>query len=421
MGLLESLHIAFNSLTANKLRSALTMLGLIIGVGAVISLMSIGQGAQAAVAAQFNSLGTNLVFVSPGTTSQGGVRQAAGSTNTLTATDATALADPSNVPSAAEVSPELTSGGQVIYRNQNTFAQVYGITPAYADVHNYQVASGDWISDTDIQGRAKNVVLGATLAQNLFPGIDPVGQIIDIGSGPRRVAMYVVGVGAPKGGSGFNNPDTAVYVPLTTDQGSLYRARAGAGAEAVSQITLKAVDAQHVSSLEQEISTLLTQRHQATDPANPNDFTVTSQQDQIQTRQQVSQVLTVFLGAVAGISLLVGGIGIMNIMIVSVTERTREIGIRKAIGARRNDILMQFLTESFLISALGGAAGVVAGILMAHLINGRRLNGQVMQTLVSYQSVLLAVGVSAAIGLFFGIYPAARAAQLRPIEALRYE
>ena len=421
MGIFESVRVAFASLTANKLRSSLTMLGLIIGVGAVISLMAIGQGAQAAVATQFNSLGTNLVFVSPGTTSQGGVRQAAGSTNTLTYADAQAIADPSNIPSAAEVSPELTSGGQVIYQSHNTFGQIIGVAAAYSDVHNYQVANGDWISDTDVQARAKNVVMGATIAQTLFGSANPIGQTIEIGAGPRRVAMHVVGVGAPKGGSGFNNPDTALYIPLTTDQQDLYRARAGAGADAVSQITVKAIDAQHVSSLQQEITTLLVQRHQTTDPANPNDFTVTSQQDQIQTSQQVSQVLTIFLGAVAGISLLVGGIGIMNIMIVSVTERTREIGIRKAVGARRNDILMQFLTESFLISVLGGAGGVLAGVVVARLLNGQQLNGQAIQTLVSYQSIMLATGVSAAIGIFFGIYPAARAAQLRPIEALHYE
>ena len=423
MGIGESVRVAVDSLRANALRSSLTMLGMVIGVAAVIALMSIGEGAQASVAAQFNSLGTNLVFVSPGTTTQGVVRQQAGSRNTLTSDDAATIADPSNVPSAAEVSPELTGLAlQVIYQNRNTVAVLYGVTPVYAEVHNYQVASGDWISDADLQSRANNVVLGATLAQTLFGDTSPVGLTINIGAPQgRRISMRVIGVGAAKGGSGFNNPDTAIYLPLTTMQTKIFHALVGASADAVSQITVKAIDAKHVDSLKQEITTLLLQSHQKTDPSNPDDFSVTSQQDQMQTREQVSQVLTVFLGSVAGISLLVGGIGIMNIMIVTVTERTREIGIRKAVGARKQDILMQFLTESFLLSTLGGAGGVLAGVVGAHLLDGQQLNGQAVQTLVSYQSILIAAGVSAAIGLFFGIYPAARAAQLSPIEALRYE
>ncbi|MGI8554684.1 MAG: ABC transporter permease [Dehalococcoidia bacterium] len=416
----ESMRVALSSLMANKLRSSLTMLGMMIGVGAVITLMSIGQGAQAAVAAQFSGLGANLVFVDPGQTSQGGVRQQAGSVATLTYADAQALADPNDVPSAALVSPELSLGGQVIYQRQNTRARIYGVVPEYGDVHNYHVSNGDWISQDMLDGRTNTVVLGATAAQILFGSVDPVGLDVRINGDAGRALFRVIGVAEAKGGTGFDNPDTAAYVPLTTMQQRLYRSRTGTGTRAVSHISIQAVDAQHVSSLEKEMTALLLQRHRLPD-ASLADFSVTSQQDQIQTKQQVTQVLTIFLGAVAGISLVVGGIGIMNIMIVSVTERTREIGIRKAVGARRKDILMQFLVESLLVSILGGVGGIAAGIGIAQFVDGQQLNGQALQTLVTGQSILLAAGVSAAIGLFFGIYPATRAAKLHPIQALRYE
>ena len=418
----ESIRVAVDSLMANKLRTALTMLGMIIGVGAVITLMSIGQGAQAAVAAQFNRLGTNLVFVDPGTTSQNGVRQAAGSVDTLTASDAAALADPNNCSSCALVAPELHFPFplQFIHQSQQTVGHVTGVTPEYSQVHNYPVAIGDWISADDMQGRASNIVLGATVAQTLFGSTNPIGQTVNVGHDRRRVAFHVVGVGEFKGGAGFDNPDSQVYIPLSTMQLKLYHARKGSSHDVVSHITVQAIDAKHETSAAQQITNLLLQRHHIVDPTQA-DFSVTTQQDQIQTRQQVTQVLTIFLGAVAGISLVVGGIGIMNIMIVSVTERTREIGIRKAVGARRHDILMQFLTESFTVSLLGGFGGIVVGLGLAQLINGQRLNGQAMQTVVTMQSVVLATGVAAAIGLFFGIYPATRASRLSPIEALRYE
>lgn len=417
----QALRVACGSLIANKLRSVLTMLGMVIGVGAVITLMSIGQGAQAAVQAQFNSLGTNLVFVDPGTTNSGGVRTQAGTVQTLTYDDAKAMADSASVPSAALVSPEVYSFGRLVYQSQNTVGRINGIAPEYSQVHNYGVTQGDWITDDQLQGAANVVILGATVAQTLFGTTSPIGLQMRINSGGERAGTFtVIGVGEPKGGSGFDNPDTAVYLPLTTVLRKLNHTRSGAGVQTVNRITLQAVDAPHVRSLQQELTTLLLQRHRLADPAAA-DFSITSQEDQIQTKQQVTSVLTIFLGAVAGISLIVGGIGIMNIMIVSVTERTREIGIRKAVGARRHDILMQFLVESLLVSVLGGVGGIAAGLGVAQVVNGQQLNGQALQTLVTPSSIVLAAGVSAAIGLFFGIYPASRAARLSPIEALRYE
>jgi putative ABC transport system permease protein len=421
MGLSQALRVAFGSLTSNKLRSILTMLGMAIGVGAVITLMAIGQGAQAAVQQQFNRLGTNLVFVTPGTTSSGGVRVQAGSVNTLTYDDARAIADPANVPDATLVAPEASTFGQMIHQATNTVGRIKGVTPEYAPVHNYNVAQGDWFSAQQLQAGSYVAVLGPTVAQELFPNVSPIGLDIRLNTGGQRTGLYqIIGVAQAVGGQGFDNPDTTVYVPLTNFFRTLQRLRNGAGAETVSLITVKAASAKQIAAVEQELASLLLQRHHITDPSQA-DFSITSQQDQLQTRAAVTQVLTIFLGAVAGISLVVGGIGIMNIMIVSVTERTREIGIRKAVGARRNDILLQFLVESLLVSLLGGLGGILAGVGVAALVNGQRLNGQAMQTLVTPQSILLAAGVSAAIGLFFGIYPASRAAKLNPIEALRYE
>jgi putative ABC transport system permease protein len=427
MGVSQALRVAWGSLVSNKLRSLLTILGMAIGVGAVITLMAIGNGAQAAVQAQFNSLGTNLIFIQPGTTNSGGVRQQAGSVNTLTYDDAQAVADPNNLPDASTVSPELTTGAQMVYQSQNTFGRVYGVTAQYAQVHNYNVQQGTWLADDQVQGNANVVILGSAVAQTLFGNTSPIGLNIRLnagqpgpGGGQRTGLFQVIGVGEAKGGSGFDNPDTAVYIPITTAMGKFSRQTTGAGAKTVSQITVQAASAAQTDAVEQEITQLLMTRHHISDPTQI-DFSVTSQQDQLQTRQNITGVLTIFLGAVAGISLVVGGIGIMNIMIVSVTERTREIGIRKAIGARKNDILMQFLVESMLVSLLGGLTGIVAGVAVSAVVNGQKLNGQAMQTLVTPGSIILAVGVAAAIGIFFGLYPAYRAASLRPIEALRYE
>jgi putative ABC transport system permease protein len=430
MGISQALRVAFASLMANKLRSILTILGMGIGVGAVITLMSIGQGAQAAVQEQFNSLGTNLIFIQPGTTSSGGIRAQAGTVNTLTYDDAQAVSDPNNVPDASLVSPELTTGAQFVYQSQNTFGRVFGVTSAYSDIHNYNIAQGAWLSDDQVQGNANVVVLGSVAAQTLFGSTNPIGLQVRLSAGApaangsangQRTGLFtVIGVGVAKGGSGFDNPDTAVYIPITTAMEKFSRQTTGAGTKTVSQITVQAASAPQINAVEDEINQLLMTRHHISDPTQI-DFSVTSQQDQLATRQNITGVLTIFLGAVAGISLVVGGIGIMNIMIVSVTERTREIGIRKAIGARKNDILMQFLVESMMVSLFGGISGILVGVGVSALVNGQKLNGQAMQTLVTPGSIVLAVGVAAAIGVFFGLYPAYRAASLRPIQALRYE
>jgi putative ABC transport system permease protein len=418
----QALRVSFAALRLNKVRSALTMLGMVIGIAAVITLTALGNGVQLSITAQLNSLGTNLIFVTPGQAQRrGGVAGPAGSVPTITYDDARAIADSNNVPSALLVSPEVSSFGQIIYQAQNTTGTIAGVTATYSDLHNYNVALGDWINEEQVTGAANVIVLGAGIAQTLFDGANPIGQQVRVNTGSGRSGAFtVIGVGESKGGTGFNNPDTTVYLPLTTVLNKLNRQVAGTGAQTVNLVAVQAVDAEHIQSLQQEVNTLLLQRHHITDPTLA-DFSITSLDDELKIIQQATGIFTAFLGAVAGISLLVGGIGIMNIMIVSVTERTHEIGIRKAVGARRRDILVQFLVESVLISILGGAGGVLLGMVFAYLGGKIQVNGQPLQTLVTLQSVLLAAGVSAMIGIFFGIYPAMRAARMNPIQALRYE
>jgi putative ABC transport system permease protein len=418
MDLVETIRVALEALSANKLRSALTMLGIVIGVGAVIALMSIGSGAQAAIAANIKSLGSNLITISPGASTQGGVSQGNGSAQTLTLDDANAIADPGNVPDVTAVSPELNLGfnAQLVSQGQNVATKIVGVTPAYEDVHSFHAALGAWFTQDDLTSNAKVVMLGANVAQELFGSQDPSGQNVSIRAG-RPLQLKVAGVLQSKGGGPLGNVDDQVLVPLTTLQRQFSNPRNPRGIANISQIVVQAASAKSTQAAKDEISTLLLQRHRVASP----DFVIQTQDDQIATQAGVTQVLTILLGAIAGISLVVGGIGIMNIMIVSVTERTREIGIRKAIGAKRMDILMQFLVESLVVSVLGGLLGILMGIGASRLIDGQQLNGQAVQTLVSTGSILLAAGVSLAIGLVFGVYPAYRASKLRPIEALRYE
>ena len=420
MSLVETFRVALGSLVANKLRSALTMLGIIIGVGAVIALMSVGEGAQASVTAQIRSMGTNLLFITPGATTTGGVRSAAGTAPTLTYEDAQAIADPNNVPEVAEVAPEASFFGQVIAGGNNVNTRITGVTPEYQDVRNWHVTDGQFISQQDLDGRSLVALLGSNVAAELFPDGNAVGQQISIAfGGNRRLTFRVEGVLESKGAQAMGNQDDTLLMPLTTLQQKVEVQRTSTGLHNVSTINVQLIsdDPKVMNQAVQDIGNLLRQRHKVAQ----DDFTIRSQEDILATASSVLGVMTLLLGAIAGISLVVGGIGIMNIMLVSVTERTREIGIRKAIGAKRSDILTQFLVESVVVSVVGGIVGILIGLGVSRLISGVDLNGQKIQTAVSLSAILMAFGVSTAIGVFFGIYPANRAASLNPIEALRYE
>jgi putative ABC transport system permease protein len=416
MNVVESMRIAVRALGANKLRALLTMLGIIIGVSAVISLMSVGRGAQAAVTERIQGLGTNLLFIRPGSTQQAGVRAGGGSAQTLSLEDAQAIAD--QVPTVVGVAPEIGSPAQLVAGGQNWSSRVLGTTEDYAAVRNATIANGDFITRQNLDGRSRVVVLGATVADNLFGDSDPINEQVRISLfGRQGTSFRVIGVMEKKGGSGMGNQDDQVFIPLTTYHTRLTTARTVRGSYQVSTINVQVADAAVMQDAVQEIGALLRQRHRV----NQDDFTIQSQEDFLATAAQVTGVMTVLLGAIAGISLVVGGIGIMNIMLVSVTERTREIGIRKAVGARRRDILLQFLVEATVVSVLGGLIGMGIGVGLSQLLSGIDLNGQRLTTLVTADAVILSFTVSAAVGLFFGIYPAMRAARLRPIEALRYE
>jgi putative ABC transport system permease protein len=416
VNLAESFRIAVRALAANKLRALLTMLGMIIGVAAVISLMSVGRGAQAAVTDRIQGLGTNLLFIRPGSTQQGGVRAGQGSAQSLSMEDAQAIAE--QVPQVVGVAPEFGGFAQLVASGQNWSARVIGTTEDYAAVRNANLANGEFISRQHMDGRSRVVVLGATVAENLFGDADPVEEQVRISLfGRQGTSFRVIGVMEKKGGSGMGNQDDQVFIPLSTYHTRLSTARTVRGSYQVSTINVQVADADVMQEAVQEIGALLRQRHRVAQ----DDFTIQSQEDFLATAAQVTGVMTVLLGAIAGISLVVGGIGIMNIMLVSVTERTREIGIRKAVGARRRDILLQFLVEATVVSVLGGLIGMGIGVGLSRLVGGLNLNGQQLTTLVTPDAVVLSFTVSAAVGLFFGIYPAMRAARLHPIEALRYE
>ena len=411
---LTILRTALSSLGANKLRAGLTLLGIVIGVAAVISLMSIGRGSQEAITSRIESLGTNLLFVRPGASSQGGVFGGLGSASTLTLDDAYGLLDPVFAPSVAAVAPELRTSGQVVAGRENTFTQVIGVTPEYQFVRNFPVASGQFISPGQVQNRSQVIVLGSRVAETLFGFRDPVGQKVRING--RQ--FTVIGVLQSIGGTALGNQDDQVLVPITTAYYRLASERTAQGGISVQTVNVEVRSGAAMDDAIQEIATTLRLRHRIT---GEDDFTITSQQETIETLEETTDTFVVFLGAIASISLLVGGIGIMNIMLVSVTERTREIGIRKAMGAKRRDILLQFVSEATLLSLGGGGVGVLLGFVISRLLDGRELIGQSFQTVFSGDIAVLALVVSAAIGLFFGIYPAMRAARLHPIEALRYE
>ena len=418
MSVIESLHVALRGLSANKLRSALTMLGIVIGVGAVIALMSVGKGSEERVLNRIRSMGTNLLFVSPGSTQQAGVAAGAGTAPTLTYEDALALA---TLPTVKMVAPEANSAAQIVYGAANTRTRVVGTTPEYEAVRVFRVAQGEFLTQQHVDGHSLVAVLGAETAADLFGDSDPIGENVRIISGGGGAStgftFRVIGVMERKGAQAMGNQDDVVFVPLTTLQQRLSMQRTASGSRNVSTINVQVVDEKQMDLAVQQIGELLRERHRVAE----DDFTVRSQEDMLQTASEITGVMTMLLGAIASISLVVGGIGIMNIMLVSVTERTREIGIRKAVGARRRDVLMQFLLESALLSVIGGALGILVGVGVASAISRFTVGGQTFTAVVTADAIVLAAGVSAAIGLFFGIYPATRAASLHPIEALRYE
>jgi len=415
MNLTSSIRIALRGLSSNKLRTALTMLGIVIGVGAVITLLSVGQGVEQYIAQQFQSIGSNLLFVVPGQLQHApGALRSGRISQGLTYGDALAIADPFNVPDVVAVAPELGRFTAVTAGKRDALPQVLGVTPVYTSVRNWEVVLGEFIDEDALVTQSRVAVLGQTVAERLFPDEDyPIGQTIKIGAVPFRV----IGVMEQKGGSGFGDQDNAIFVPLTTAQARIYRDRTISGEYRVSVIYAQAVSEDRMEAAASQIADLLRQRHNIA-YRDDDDFTVINQSDIISIFGEITGVLTIFLGSIAAISLLVGGIGIMNIMLVSVTERTREIGLRKAVGAKRRDILLQFLIEAVVISTIGGFVGLGLGIAGAQLVS--RL-AEELTAVTSVQSVLLAIGFSAAVGLFFGIYPATRAARLNPIDALRYE
>ena len=401
----DILQETYTALSANKARSGLTILGIVIGIGSVIAMVSIGQGASGQIQSSIEGLGSNLLTVMPGfiQPGRGIVSSGRGSAQTLANDDTEVLRQ---IATVAYVSPELQRRFQIVASGNNTNSTVIGVEPDYAQVRNITLSAGSFITEAQIRNLGRVAVLGPTVAQDLFgEGNDPIGKTIRI----NRVNFKVIGVLQSKGSAGFFNPDDAVFVPLTTMQRIL------AGADFLSTIAISVESKNLMPQVQEEATFALAEKHRV-DPQSP-DFSIVSQADILGTLTQVTDTFTIFLAAVAGISLIVGGIGIMNMMLTTVTERTREIGLRKSIGAKKKDISMQFLTEAVMLTFLGGIMGVVLGWILATLVS--QFAG--IATQVSLQAVLLAFGVSAAIGIIFGYYPARRAASLNPIEALRYE
>ncbi|MGB9177997.1 MAG: ABC transporter permease [Pyrinomonadaceae bacterium] len=407
MNILMIIRVAFRALVRNKMRAALTMLGIIIGVSAVIAMVSIGQGAQASVQAQIESMGTNLLFVSAGAQNVGGVRSGAGDsgTNTLTVEDLEAIRR--EVPSVAMVTPTINARSQLVVANQNWNTSVQGVSEQYPEVRKWTVQSGAFFTETDVRSAARVIVLGQTIADNLFPGADPLGQSVRV----MNLPFKVVGVMARKGQDpqGRDQDDTA-FAPYTAVQKKLL------GNTRVQVAYVSAISQDATYTAQTQITDLLRQRHKLS--ANePNDFSVRNMTDVAEAANETNSIMTMLLGSIAAVSLLVGGIGIMNIMLVSVTERTREIGIRMAIGARSSAVRSQFLIESIVLSLTGGLFGILLGVIVSIAIP--RMLG--WPTLVSTAAIIGSVIFSAAVGIFFGYYPARKAAGLDPIEALRYE
>lgn len=406
MNFSDTLQEVFWAIAGNKVRSALTILGIVIGIASVIALISLGQGAKNSISQSIQSIGSNLIMITPGASRGGfGLSAGRGSAQTLTQDDANAIK--STLTDINGVAPEVSRRYQITAGGQNTNTQVTGTVPDYTTVRNVSIDTGSFISDTEVGSVAKVAVLGPTTASDLFSsGTEPIGQAIRI----NNINFKVIGVTMSKGGSGFTNADDVIYIPITTAQHYL------AGGNFVSIISVSAQDQNSISTVQSEITTLLLARHKISDPQSA-DFSTLNQSDIVSTASSITSTLTTLLAGIAGISLLVGGIGIMNMMLTTVTERTREIGLRKAIGAKRSDIVSQFLYESITLTFFGGAIGIILGWALSLIVN----HFTSLPSAITWQSVLLAFGVSAAVGIIFGYYPARRAAGLNPIEALRYE
>ena len=404
----STLKISFRALKVNKMRSALTMLGIIIGVGAVIAMLAVGTGASKRISDQISSMGSNLIMILPGATTSGGVRMGSGTQPTLTMGDAEAIQK--ECPAVSTVAPVLSGVSQIVYGHQNWSTGVIGTTPGMLTVRDWPLASGRSFTDQDVKSATKVCILGQSVVDNLFGDMDPTGQVVRI----KKIPFTVVGVLATKGQSAQGqDQDDTILVPVTTAQKKLFGTTFPG---MVRIIMVKAKSTEDLSSAERQINELLRQRHRI-GPKQENDFTVRNLTSFMQAAEQSTKAMTILLGAIASVSLLVGGIGIMNIMLVSVTERTREIGIRMAIGAKTWDIRLQFIIEALILSLIGGVAGIITGISGSEAISF--FAG--WDTIVSPLSVFLAFGFSGLVGIFFGFYPAYKASLLDPIEALRYE
>ena len=405
MNIARTVKVSLRALSRNKMRSFLTALGIIIGVGAVIAMVSIGQGARLEVEVRFESMGTNLLFVRPGSRSYMGRSGGGGSYTNLTEADANAILE--NCDAVKFISPNVNGRAQVIYQNKNWNTSIYGVGEKYPEIRNWNVETGFFFTESQIRSAQKVAVLGSEVSQNLFEGADPIGQVIRV----NKIPFRVLGVLESKGESGgFFNRDDMIAIPYTTAQKRLL------GIDHIQSIDVSAVSAPRTDEAMRQIEEALRIRHKIA-PGAEDDFNVRDMSDIAESASEATQILTILLGGIASISLLVGGIGIMNIMLVSVTERIREIGIRMSVGAREKDILLQFLTEAIVLSVLGGFLGIVLGIgssrLISHFAN--------MKTLVSIGAIALAFLFSGSVGIFFGFYPARKASKLDPIEALRYE
>ncbi|MGC2424079.1 MAG: ABC transporter permease [Nitrospirota bacterium] len=404
MFILPTLKIAFRGLRVNKMRSALTMLGIIIGVAAVITMLAVGEGAKESLAQSIASLGSNMILVIPGSTTSGGARMGTGNTTTLVPEDSQAMVSESAVDSAA---PMVRGTGQVVFQDRNWSTSIIGATEDYARVREWPVSRGRFIIKQDVDGRTKNCLIGQTVVDEIFGDEDPVGKIIRI----KQVPFTVVGVLETKGQSpGGQDQDDTVLVPLSTAMSRLF------GVTSVQAIMVKAKGPDTVNRAVDQVTALLRQRHKISE-GEDDDFSVRNLSEMLATAEAQTRIMAILLGSVASVSLLVGGIGIMNIMLVSVTERTREIGIRMAVGAKENDILLQFLVEAVVLSLIGGIIGILLGIGLSSAVAAFSQ----FKTSVSISSVLLSFLFSAAVGIFFGFYPAKKAAGMDPISALRYE